>query len=372
MKRSSAGNLKIPRTVRSARRSRRPDGEFRDPGLPGIRCNPALLLCLVCMAGSTTVAGPAERQHVLIVVGAAGTVEYGTLFCQWTERWRAAAESGDAEFRLIGLDESGDNRESSDRESVVRILEEWAWVSTTEPLWIVLIGHGTHDGLTTRFNLRGPDITAEEVAELLSGSKRPVALMNCTSCSAPFINAVSGPDRVVITATKDGSEYQFARFGDAVSLAIGSLEADMDQDGQVSLLEAWAFASRRTDEFYESAGRLATEHALLDDNADGRGTRASVFEGVRLQPPSDQDNPDGRIARRWHLVRSEEERRLTAEQRHRRDGLEERLEELKCRREEYSEPEYLDQLETILLPLAQLYASELFSGESGQESGAAD
>jgi len=47
------------------------------------------------------------------------------------------------------------------------------------------------------------------------------------------------------------------------------------------LLEAFLTAARRTAEFYQVDGRLATEHALLDDNGDGFGTPADWFRGVR-------------------------------------------------------------------------------------------
>jgi hypothetical protein len=42
-------------------------------------------------------------------------------------------------------------------------------------------------------------------------------------------------------------------------------------------------------EFYEADGRLATEHALLDDNGDSLGTPADFFrgDGVFVQPKWD-------------------------------------------------------------------------------------
>ena len=311
-------------------------------------------LPLICVSASLSVSADetTARQQVLVIVGAAGTDEYGRQFREWAGRWERAARSGGADCRIIGLDD-GDS--ADDRSAMCDAISDWKSVDTTEPLWIVLIGHGTYDGRTTRFNLRGKDMTAEETAALLHEATRPVALINCASSSAPFINAASGEGRVIVSATKDGGQFQFARFGDSLSQAISTLNADLDQDSQVSLLEAWAFAAKRTSEFYESEGRLATEHALLDDNGDGLGSRAAVFKGVQLMPPSDQDSPDGSLARRWHLVRSEDERLLSPEQRRQRDDLEEQLEELKGRAAEYAESAYLDELQKILLPLAQLY-----------------
>ena len=176
------------------------------------------------------------------------------------------------------------------------------------------------------------------------------------SCSSPFINALSGPDRAIISATKDGNEIQFARFGEYISAAIGRLDADLDRDGQTSLLEAWLKAAEQTEQYYDSDGRLATEHSLLDDSGDGKGTRAEVYEGVRIRSNiGNKDKLDGKLAARWHLVRSESERRLTSEQRQKRDELEAKLNELREIKSEFSEAEYLRQLELILIPLAQLY-----------------
>ena len=182
-----------------------------------------------------------------------------------------------------------------------------------------------------------------------------------------FTSQTSEPDRGfatftpqanVISATKEDNQLQYSRFGDAMSQAIGGLDADIDRDGQTSLVEAWLFASRRTAEFYSTEGRLATEHALLDDNSDGKGTRAEVYETDRLKTNIDNtDQLDGLLAARWHLIRSNEERRLTSEQRQTRDDLEQQLEELRRRKDKLSEAEYLLQLEAVLVPLAQLYES---------------
>ncbi|MEZ6128262.1 MAG: hypothetical protein R3C59_06250 [Planctomycetaceae bacterium] len=295
-----------------------------------------------------------ERQHVVVVVGAEGTPEYGQMFSEWADRWQTAAKSGDAEFTLIGTEGGG----SDDLLQLQQEFSNAASMKTDEPLWLVLIGHGTFDGRVARFNLRGPDLSAEAAAELLATSQRPVAVMNCSSCSAPFINALSGPNRIVITGTKDGNEIQFTRFGGFLADAISGLDADIDRDGQTSLLEAWLFSSARTEQYYESDGRLATEHSLLDDNGDGKGIRSELFEGVRVKESvQEKAVVDGKLAKRWHLVRSEAERSLTLEQRNERDRLEEELEQLRRQKADVPETEYLQQLEQILIPLAKLYES---------------
>jgi len=216
-----------------------------------------------------------------------------------------------------------------------------------------------------RFNLRGPDLSSEAAAELVESAKRPVIVINCSSCSAPFINVLSGPNRIVMTGTKDGNEIQFSRFGGYLADAFGGLDADIDRDGQTSLLEAWLHASRRTEQYYTSDGRLATEHSLLDDNGDQQGTRAELFDGVRVrQTVKDKLKVDGRLAKRSYLVRSQAERSLSPEQRTERDRLEEKLEQLRAGKSELSEPDYLKQLEQILIPLAKLYETAGSSDDS--------
>ena len=300
------------------------------------------------------VAKAEDRQHVIVVVGAAGTDEYGAMFGEWADRWRQAATEGQCDLTIVGQDDQSD-----DLTSLKHCVTELVQSPSKESVWLVLIGHGTFDGREARFNLRGQDLTAAERAAILQPVQRPVAVINCSSCSSPFLNALSGSGRIIVTATKDGAEIQFSRFGDYLSAAIGNPDADIDRDGQTSLLEAWLQASRRTEEFYESEGRLATEHSLLDDTGDGKGSRAELYEGVRIRDNvKDQQQVDGRLAHRWHLVRSEAERQLTPEHRQQRDELEDQLEKLRQRKTTFAdEAEYLQALEKILVPLARIYHS---------------
>ena len=276
------------------------------------------------------------------------------MFGEWADRWRQAATEGQCDLTIVGQDD-----QSHDLTSLKHCVTELVQSPSKESVWLVLIGHGTFDGREARFNLRGQDLTAAELAAILQPVQRPVAVINCSSCSSPFLNALSGSGRIIVTATKDGAEIQFSRFGDYLSAAIGNPDADIDRDGQTSLLEAWLQASRRTEEFYESEGRLATEHSLLDDTGDGKGSRAELYEGVRIRDNvKDQQQVDGRLAHRWHLVRSEAERQLTPEHRQQRDELEDQLEKLRQRKTTFAdEAEYLQALEKILVPLARIYHS---------------
>jgi hypothetical protein len=152
---------------------------------------------------------------------------------------------------------------------------------------------------------RGPDVSEAELAEWLRPVTRPLALINTSSASAPFLAKLAGRNRVVVTSTRSGNEQNYARFGRFLAAAITDAAADLDRDGQVSLLEAYLAASQRTAEFYAGAMRLATEHALLDDNGDGLGTPADWFEGVRATRQAKEGAAvDGPRAHQFHLIRS--------------------------------------------------------------------
>jgi hypothetical protein len=293
-----------------------------------------------------------ERPAVLVVVGAPGTDDYAKQFRQWAARWRQAADRGGAEFAAIGLEKEG---ETGDRELLRQCLAERGR-SSPAALWLVLIGHGTFDGKTAKFNLRGPDFSASELAEWIKPVERPLAIVNCASASGPFLNALSGPNRIVITATKSGHEHNFARFGDYLSAAIADPKADLDKDDQTSLLEAFLLAAARVEEFYKEETRLATEHALIDDNGDRLGTPADWFRGLRAtKVAQDGASIDGLRAGQLQLVASQGEQDLPAAARLRRDALELEIAELRRRKDAIAADEYYRALEPLLLELARLY-----------------
>lgn len=325
---------------------------------------------------------PEPSQHLILVIGAPGTEEYATNFRTWAGRWEEAAQHAGISCTVIGKNssENADTATPADTTdptavppdtpavssaiaseeahaaTLVKAIEANGSAKSSEPLWVVYLGHGTFDGRTASWNLHGPDITADQLAAACQKLQRPLATVVCSSCSAPFVNALSGPDRIVVTATKDGNQIQYSRFGDAMSIAISTLEADINRDGQTSLLEAWLFASRRTAEFYKAEGRLATEHSLLDDNGDSKGVRSELYVGDRIVDNAEEPELiDGRNAARWHFIRRDEERRLSPEQREKRDTLEAQLEQLRKQKGSLPEEDYLRQLEVIAVQLAEIY-----------------
>jgi hypothetical protein len=296
----------------------------------------------------------AADRAMILAIGAEGEREFGEQFQKTAQTLEQAGAKGGLKFISIGVALPATNE---------LVAFEAALTSEatngTDELWIVLVGHGTWDGKEARFNLRGPDLTATRLNELLKPATRPVALVNCASASAPFMKVLAHTNRIVITATRAGAEENYARFGTFFAQALASAGADLDKDGQTSLLETFLAASRQVGEFYKSEGRLATEHALLDDNGDGLGTPSDWFRGVRaVRTPSGGAAMDGIRAHQWHLVRAPAEQHLSAEQRVKRDSIERAIASLRERKGQMPDDQYYRELEVLLTRLAPLVAPE--------------
>ena len=161
---------------------------------------------------------------------------------------------------------------------------------------------------------------------------------------------------MVVSSTRSGNEQNYARFGKFFAEAIGDPKSDLDKDGQISLLEAFLSGSQRTAEFYKTEGRLATEHALMDDNGDGLGTPADWFRGVRAtKQAKDGATLDGTRAHQFHLVRSAAEQQLPSAARARRDALELQIAKLREGKAKMAAANYFAELEKLLLELAAVY-----------------
>ena len=295
-----------------------------------------------------------DKASVILVTGAPGNEEYKKIFGEWTAQWKEATTKGEARFS-----EAVHTKEKTQKETLAELIQAELNQSKS-PLWLVLIGHGTFDGKKAKFNLQGPDVSAADLKEWLKDCKRPLAIINCASSSSPFMNALSGENRVIITATRSGFERNFCRLGGFLAKAIGDLEADIDKDGQTSLLEAWLAASRYSAEFYKNENRLSPEHPLLDDNGDGKGTPPDWFRGIRVTKKSEDPKllPDGLRTHQLHLIASLEERKLSATQRAERDALDIELAKLRAAKELMEEKIYYSELEKLLHKIGRIYFPE--------------
>ena len=321
----------------------------------------SVLSASISLAQDKTKEPTKPDQAVIVVVGTEGSEEFKEQFSSWAEAWKNSASH--TQLTMIGLD---DNKNESKTQLQLAI-EKSAADSNLQELWLVMIGHGTFDGKRTKFNLHGPDIEVAELKSWLKPLKQRMVILNGSSSSSPFINSLSARNRIIVTATRNEFEYNFARFGRYLSESIDDPAIDLDKDGQTSVLEAFCAASRGVDDFYQQENRLVTEHALLDDNGDAKGTPATWFDGVRATRRPKKGLPDGLLANQMFLSRRGVESTLSAEDRKTRDQLETELEQIRLQKEKMDESEFLLKIEPVLLKLAELYEKSSIQARNASE-----
>ena len=230
----------------------------------------------LCTAFSQTKGDP--NKFALIVNGAGGEAVYGKQFEEWTGQLSAALSSRFGfEAKQITIVK---NATAEDVKRTFTTLK--TQLDANNVLFVFLIGHGSYDGKESKFNLVGPDLSASEYNAMLSAlPTHRVVIFNMSSASGEFIKSLAAKGRIVVTATRNGQETNATRFTGFFISALNATDADTDQDGHTSVLEAFVYANRLTGDFYKRAGRLATEHALIDDNGDGVGhEKVEAGEGL--------------------------------------------------------------------------------------------
>jgi hypothetical protein len=289
------------------------------------------------------------EADALVVLGAAGEDEFASDFEEAAQAWERTLKSIRASVETLGRD----------HEARSKML---AWIksrkdSQNREHWLILIGHGTYQQKVAKFNLLGEDVSADELQQQLKQVGGNWRIIVCASSSSPFITALSGPNRVIITATKSGSEQNYSRFGTYLARSISDVRADVDHDGGVSLLEAFVDASSRLAEWYESENRLASEQALLDDNGDQRGTPAVFFQGTRaIKAAAEGLELDGALANQCFLVIPQLPPGWNDKRQAEAVDIESEINRLRAEKTRLSEEEYYEQLEKLLIEMARLVA----------------
>jgi hypothetical protein len=321
---------------------------------PGIK-NWVMTGFLLLVAGQSH----AVQNHLLIISGIAGEEEYRQQFVEMSlSLYRSASEAGITNNNIVMLTAqpvAGESEQHrvSDRQSIHKALMEInVRAQPDDRIFVVLIGHGNSRGDSAVFNLPGPDISAGELAEALEVFEdQALIIINTASASGPFIKALTRDNRIIITATSSGREYNAPMFGELFIAAFAKSGADRDKDERISMLEAFDYARREVRRSYDSDKRLLTEHALLDDNGDGVGS---------LDPDVDyaENRSDGALANRIYLQQpgagaagaSSELTELSK----RKQDIEQSIGELKKQRASMSRDRYYNRLEVLLIDLALL------------------
>jgi hypothetical protein len=307
-------------------------------------CVAALLLACASVAVAN-----GERRFALIVAGASGGQEYAQQYGKWTDELSALLATQmkvDAESIVVLSDTprpDGSATAANVRKAMAKLRST---VGHGDLLLIVLIGHGTFDGVDAKFNLVGPDLESSEWAELVAGINGPVVLVNTTSGSFPFIERLAGPRRVVITATDSVAQRFDTVFPEYFIKAFQQDASDVDKNGRISIWEAFAAASSGVRRHYQQRGQLATERPLLDDDGDGVGKDASDPGG------------HGALSTRTYLDEAVPGAAPTDPALvlllQKKSGLESDVEELRIRRTFMPAEEYAKEFEKLMIELAQV------------------
>ncbi len=288
-------------------------------------------------------------REMLIIVSAPGNAGYGGEFARQATAWQDLAARANMKVSTIGL---GDEPADSDLPVLEKNLAELT--RDGDDLWLVWIGHGSFDGRTANFNLRGKDLDANTVKELLKPFTRRLVILNLFSASYPFLKPLAGENRVVICSGRSGGERNYSRFGENFADSIKDTDADLDLDGSVSLLEATLHASAQTVAFYEDAQRVLQEHAVLDDNGDGIGTPAADFKGLRADSVRDA-GADGATTREIYLLEGKSDPLVSDEAKASRAKIEKDLDALRRIKKTLPEDEYYQAVEILMREMAELY-----------------
>jgi hypothetical protein len=306
-------------------------------------CVSVLLLITVAAAAG------AEQRYAVIVTGATGGAAYAQQYAKWTQSLSQTLIER-MKFdpaRVTVLSETADETRAATAANVRRIMSALRRQMQTEDLlFVLLIGHGTFDGVDAKFNLVGPDLESAEWASLLRGMPGRLVVVNSAAASFPFIERLSGVRRVVISATDSVAQRFDTVFPEYFVEAFREEAGDVDKNGRVSVWEAFAWASGAVRRHYQQRAQLATERSLLDDNGDGVGREAAA------------QGEDGSLSSRTYLDSSAAGAPPTdevlVELLQRRASLEAEAEELQVKKQFMAPDEYSRELERVMIALARI------------------
>jgi hypothetical protein len=276
--------------------------------------------------------------QVTIIQGLQGTPEYGEKFRQQTEQVLRAAASVTDEEHIAVL--SG---EDASRENVLEHMEKLTTsLGESDRIAVYLVGHGSFDGFEYKFNVPGPDITGDDLITVMDKLPAGIQLLvNTSSASGAVFKELENDRRVVITATRSGNERLATRFGSYFFAAFDDPAADINKNNAITAQEAFDYAQRHVDDYFEHEGTLATEHSVISGDLAGQ----LVLARVGLDTPA-PDNP------------------VVADLIQERDQLDRRIEELQLSKSEMEPTEFLNQLQQLMIDLSMV------QGRIDEETGA--
>ena len=320
-----------------------------------------VLLILALFMGVQMAAGEErDGRYAILLVGASGDSDLQTVYLERIRKLHSILRDqfGFPDDQIVVLFDDPEldpeliNHKATREEFEKAVLSLSSRVRKDDLVFVYLDGHGSYDGKTYKLLLVGRDPTDWELAGILySLQSERFVIVNATNCSGGSLPALSAKGKIIITATKSGREQNYTHMGGFFVESLDNNAADSNKDNRLSVIEAFSYASRKVEEFYQSDGRLKTEHAILDDNGDAEG-----------QSDPTPESEDGLLARTTFFDRgasidsmkilTPEQQKLTLDARE----LEKRIEALKYDKADMPQAEYEKRLEELLLELARINA----------------
>ncbi len=129
-------------------------------------------------------------------------------------------------------------------------------------------GQANRAGDTLRLNVRGPDIVHEELVKWLGAieAKQKLIVLDCP-CAGLASKDLADPNTIIVCSAR-GDQYDSPRFSDYFVPALLQWEPDKDDDGRLSLLEAFQITCRQVEEYYKEKKCYKSKNALLEDDGD--------------------------------------------------------------------------------------------------------
>jgi len=221
---------------------------------------PVLLFALVAVPAATF-----ADSSALILRGVAGSPEHEAKFAKWTAGTQKALidKFGFSTDRVLVLIDK-QTGQADIQKAFVTLKQQ---LKPQDTFFLFLIGHGSGEEGVYKFNIFGPDYTADDYNKLLATlNVGRIVIVAATPSSGAALEKFGGKNRVVITATRSGQEGNDIVFYDYFLEGLQSTAADEDKDQKVSVWEAFKYAVSGTERFYKEEGRLATEHPQISDN----------------------------------------------------------------------------------------------------------
>ena len=291
----------------------------------------------------------AQGRFALIVSGASGGAEYAEQYAAWTTTFAETLTSrlkfDAADVTLLSETDATERAATAAnvRRAVAAVRQR---MKRDDLLVLLLVGHGTFDGSDAKFNLVGPDMESAEWASLLQSVPGRVVVINSTAGSFPFIERLSGPKRIVITATDSVAQRFDTVFPEYFVKAFDDESADLDKNGRTSVWEAFAYASASVRRHYQQRGLLPTERSLLDDNGDrtGRGAAEQGEDGAQASRTYLDENRPGAAPTDEAMLKLLQRKAL----------VEAELDELKIRKAFLPAGDYAKEFERIIIEFARV------------------